>query len=222
MFTGLIEALGSIASIERTASDARLEVSAVWPGPTATPSAAGGAVGLGDSVAVNGCCLTVVRFEADGEALRMWFDASHETLARTSLGQLQRGDQVNLERALRVGDRLGGHWVTGHVDAVGQRVAVRRNGEAWDLDYALPAALEPEVVEKGSVAIDGVSLTVNRVWPGHLGVTIIPHTAAHTQLLAGADRGAVHDTTARAVNLETDLLAKHVRRLAGFGGAASN
>ena len=142
----------------------------------------------------------------------MQFDASHETLARTSLGQLRTESRCNLERALQVGGRLGGHWVTGHVDDTGRLSRVQRRGDAWDLEYSMPAALEPEVVGKGSIAIDGVSLTVNRVWPEHFAVTIIPHTKANTQLLEGG--------AGKVVNLETDLLAKYIRRMMRFRDGA--
>jgi len=143
----------------------------------------------------------------------MGFDVSHETLACTRLGDLLVGERVNLERALRLGDRLGGHLVSGHVDGVGRLVEVHDRGDAWDLTYALPPDLEPEVVVKGSIAVDGVSLTVNRTPGGQVQVTIIPHTAAHTQLLQGG--------VGKRVHIETDLLAKHVRRLLQFVPAAA-
>ena len=207
MFTGIIETVGHIASVRRSGDAARIVVLARW-----TDGQRPG-VALGDSVAVNGVCLTVVDHPTQGDAVALAFDVSHETLARSSLGSLAAGSKVNLERALRLGDRLGGHWVSGHVDAMGQLVAADRRSDAWDLRYSVPAALEPEIVTKGSIAIDGVSLTVNSVWPGGFGVTIIPHTSEHTELLDGG--------VGKAVNLETDILAKHIRRLASFGLAAT-
>ena len=206
MFTGIIEAHGTITTIDSHGQDgARLCVRARLAGDGRPP------VALGDSVAVNGVCLTAVAMPQRGDAVEIAFDVSHETMARTGLGVLQRGDRVNIERALRLGDRLGGHWVTGHVDGLGTLEAIEARATSTDLRYAVPAALEPEVVEKGSIAIDGVSLTVNEVWPGGLRVTIIPHTAQATQLLDGG-RG-------KRVHLETDILAKHIRRLSAFAGA---
>ena len=199
MFTGLIEATGKLAAWEPQGGGARMTLAVRWP------EGADAAVQIGDSVACNGACLTVVTRSVQGEEQQLGFDLSHETLALTGFGELQPGDPVNLERALRLGDRLGGHLVTGHVDGLGSLVHKIDRGDAWDLLYAVPAALEPEIVLKGSLAIDGVSLTVNGTPAGHVAVTIIPHTATHTQLLWGAEGKHVH--------LETDLLAKHVRRL---------
>lgn len=206
MFTGIIESVGQIVSLRRSGDAARVVVLAHWT-DVQRPG-----VSLGDSVAVNGVCLTVVDHPNQDSGVALAFDVSHETLARSSLGSLAAGSKVNLERALRLGDRLGGHWVSGHVDAMGQLIAADRRSEAWDLRYSLPGALEPEIVTKGSIAVDGVSLTVNAVWPGGFSVTVIPHTTQHTQLLEGG--------VGKAVNLETDILAKHIRRLASFGLAA--
>ena len=203
MFTGIIESVGKLTALRSTGDSARVTVLASW----ADGEVPG--VSLGDSVAVNGVCLTVVEHTATPDGVSLAFDVSHETLARTSLGDLGVGGVVNLERALRVGDRLGGHWVTGHVDATGTRSKVVDRGEAWDLIYRVPKALEPELVAKGSVCIDGVSLTVNRVWEGHFSVTIIPHTAANTQLLEGQ--------AAKTVNLETDIVGKYLRRFIDLG-----
>ncbi len=199
MFTGIIEAVGEVRRLERRGQSALLVIAAAWrdgevPG-----------VGLGDSVAVNGVCLTVVAMAGQGERAVLDFDVSHETLDKTSLGALSVGGRVNLERALRVGDRLGGHWVTGHVDGVGRLVAAVQRGEYRDLTFAMPSELEPELVQKGSIAIDGVSLTVNTVEPGRFGVTVIPHTLSWTTLLDGG--------VGKTVNLETDLVAKYIRRL---------
>lgn len=201
MFTGLVEANGTVDTFAAQGGLHRLSVTVLWPDDDVT--------GLGDSVAVNGCCLTVVAHThaADGRQT-LTFELSPETLARTAFGALAAGQAVNLERAARLGQRLGGHLVSGHVDGTGQLLAVVDSGGAFDVTYAVPAELEPELVVKGSVAIDGVSLTVNALPPGQLQVTLIPHTVAHTQLLQGG--------VGKAVNLETDLVAKHIRRLAQF------
>ncbi len=206
MFTGLVEALGTLTAIAHRGGGAQLSVNVRWPeGDEAT--------GLGDSVAVNGACLTAIRIAADEAGETLTFDLSHETLARTTFATAAVGQTCNLERAMRVGDRLGGHIVTGHVDGVGHLMEKRAHPAGWDLIYGLPPALLPEVVEKGSICLDGVSLTVNRVGGGDLpmhcvGVTIVPHTAQHTQLLAGE--------VGKAVHVETDILAKHIRRLTQF------
>jgi len=199
MFTGLIEAMGTLTAWRPQGGGARMVIRGAWPQGEAAR------LSIGDSVAVNGACLTVVEVVPDQPALQLGFDLSHETLALTGFADLQPGDPVNLERALRLGDRLGGHLVTGHVDGLGCLVQKIDRGDAWDLLYAVPPNLAPEIVHKGSLAIDGVSLTVNGTPPGHATVTIIPHTATHTQLLWGREGKRVH--------LETDLLAKHVRRL---------
>ena len=203
MFTGIIEALAEVVSLARSSDDARLRLRVCWAdGPLP-------GVALGESVAVNGTCLTVVAHAVEGQAALLDFDASHETLALTSLGALSAGDRVNVERALRVGDRLGGHWVSGHVDGAGTLAAIKRTGDAWDLSYRMPKTMEPEVVQKGSICIDGESLTVNRVWPEHFAVTLIPHTVAHTQLLEGG--------VGKTVNLESDIIGKYLRRFVKLG-----
>jgi riboflavin synthase len=200
MFTGLVEAIAEVRGWQPSADGARLQLAVAWPDAELSP--------LGASVAVNGCCLTVVAQAHEGAAELLDFELSHETLARTIFATTVLGQRCNVERALRLGDRLGGHLVTGHVDGTGQLVACVQRGDCWDLRYRLPSTLEPEVVLKGSIAIDGVSLTVNGTPPGHVDVTIVPHTAAHTQLLDGGEGKSVH--------LETDVLAKHVRRLLTF------
>ena len=130
MFTGIIECVGRVVALDRHGGDARLVVAGRWPDDDLP------GVALGDSVAINGTCLTVVAFEAVQDEVRMQIDASHETLARTSLGQLRTESRCNLERALQVGGRLGGHWVTGHVDDTGRLSRVQRRGDAWDLEYS--------------------------------------------------------------------------------------
>jgi riboflavin synthase len=192
MFTGLVEALGLIERADDEASGRRLSIR--WPA-LAEP------LSLGESVAVNGCCLTVVA--ASGEL----FDAQAgpETLLRTNLGDRKPGDRVNLERSLRVGDRLGGHFVQGHIDTTATLAERRRDGDWEFLAFTFDPPWSRLMVEKGSVALDGVSLTLVQADPGRLSVMLIPHTLAATTLgtLQVGDR----------VNLETDMLARHVERL---------
>jgi riboflavin synthase len=157
---------------------------------------------VGDSVAVNGVCLTVVRAVRIPGGQRVEFDLSEETLRRTTLGEWGPGRSVNLERALRMGDPLGGHMVQGHVDAVGRLIS-RRSKDGWSLfTFSFPAELRDYLVHKGSVAVDGISLTLLEPARGRFGVAVIPHTERVTTL--GATRAG------DAVNLETDPLAKHV------------
>ena len=198
MFTGLIETVGRVVAVQPAGPGRRLRVAAAF---------AGGPLVLGESIALDGACLTVTAIEAAGFVA----DASHETIDRTTLESLRPGRRVNLERALRLGDRLGGHLVTGHVDATGQLTHRRPAGEAWDLTFSAPAALAPFVVEKGSIAVDGVSLTVNICTPGQFSCTVVPFTARETTLLERA--------TGDAVNLETDLLGKYVVHQLGRGAA---
>jgi riboflavin synthase len=189
MFTGLVEAMAEVVAVR-----------AKPPGVTLVLHCAAIHEGtmLGDSIAINGCCLTVV--DAGGDELS--FEAGPETLSRTNLGRLIAGSTVNVERSLKVGDRLGGHFVTGHIDGVGQ-LAERRDEADWStLSFALPEALAPYLASKGSIAVDGVSLTLVDVEPRRFSVALIPHTLSVTTL----GRRQVGDT----VNLETDLLAKYV------------
>ena len=192
MFTGLIEGLGQVEKLERKGPDVLLWLKPPWPVND---------VVMGESVAVNGACLTVTRITASGFAA----DVSAETLRRSSLGQLQSGSLVNLERALRLSDRLGGHLVSGHVDCLGQIRELKDVGASLRITIAIAAAHMRYVVEKGSVAIDGISLTVNEVSAGSFNVNIIPHTMGETTLqLVKAGQ---------YVNIETDLLAKYVEKL---------
>jgi riboflavin synthase len=195
MFTGLVEGLGVVRRSEVSGSGRRLLI--------APPAEllAGGSPQLGDSIAVNGCCLTIVDLAA-GE----WsFDVGEESLNRTNLGQLAPDDVVNLERALAVGARLGGHFVQGHVDGRGQVLTIRQDGEWITMWFALPPELARYLVAKGSIAIDGVSLTVVEALADRFSVMLIPHTLSATTL----GRRKIGDT----VNLEVDLLAKYVERL---------
>ncbi len=203
MFTGIVTALGTVRSVTPLGGghDMRLVVAAA---PAFITGPDTGAVALGASIACSGCCLTAVELGPD------WFavDASAETLAHTTLGGWTPCTQVNLERSLRVGDELGGHIVSGHVDGVGEAVAtVPENGSIrWR--FRVPGALARYIAVKGSVAVDGVSLTVNEVEGDTFGVNIIPHTAAVTRF--GTLRPG------EAVNIEIDMLARYVARLAEF------
>ena len=192
MFSGIVEAVGRVRSLRKGEGGARLGIEA--------PSVVQG-VRMGDSIAVNGACVTVVAFGASGfEA-----DLSPETLRRTNLGALGAGDGCNLERAMALGDRLGGHLVTGHVDAVGRLRGRRADGDSIWLTVEAPEEVMRYVVLKGSVAVDGISLTVAGVEEGAFSVAIIPHTSERTTLTVKAD-GA-------PVNLEADLIGKYVEKL---------
>ncbi len=164
-----------------------------------------GEMALGSSIAVNGACLTIV----DKAKGRFTVDVSPETLARTSLKKLRRGDPVNLERPLRLSDRLGGHLVTGHVDGVGVIQEIKRRGKFTFFLFRVPATIYPLLVPKGSVAVDGISLTVNECERQRFSVAIIPYTLRHTNLLGRRVDGKV--------NIETDIVGKYVQRLLGSG-----
>lgn len=196
MFTGLVQCVGRLEKIVPAETGKRM----VFHSPDSLEG-----VHLGDSIAVDGVCLTVI--EISGSS---WSgDVSHETLRVTSLGERRVGDNLHMERALRMGDPLGGHMVQGHVDFVGTRTRMTTNGESWDLAFRVPEMQIPYLVPKGSVAVDGVSLTVNWVQGDEFGVTIIPHTAVETHLTS--DRVQV--------NIETDIVGKyivgHLERLTG-------
>ena len=196
MFTGLVEALGLVERVDEEGSGRRFRLA--WPDFS-------DAFTLGESIAVNGCCLTVVAAEGTSFDVQL----GPETLLRTNLGSKAVGDPVNLERSLKVGDRLGGHFVQGHVDTTAELVERRPDGE-WDfLAFKLDLAWTPLMVPKGSIAIDGVSLTLVDVGVDRFSVMLIPHTLAVTTLgtLKPGDR----------VNIETDMLAKHVQKLLGSG-----
>ncbi|GAA4041591.1 riboflavin synthase [Nonomuraea soli] len=192
MFTGIVEEQGEVVALEQLGEAARLSVR----GKIVT-----GDAGHGDSIAVNGVCLTVVTVE--GEVFTV--DVMRETLERSSLGGLVSGSKVNLERAVRADQRLGGHIMQGHVDGVGTILA-REPGEHWDdVTVALPADLNRYVVEKGSIAVDGVSLTVTKVGATSFGISLIPTTLQLTNL--GAKQPG------EQVNLEVDVIAKYVEKL---------
>lgn len=201
MFTGLVEETGVVAGISLHGGTARLRV----VGDLTAASAK-----IGDSISVLGCCLTVVSLDAQN----MEFDVGEETLNRTTLGRLRNGQRVNLERALRAGDRLGGHYVTGHVDAVIPLLSRSEEGEWSTVWFGLPAGLAPQVAEKGSVAIDGVSLTVVAAEADRFSVMLVPHTLQVTTL------GERH--AGDPVNLETDILAKYIDRQFQLGRPAES
>jgi riboflavin synthase len=195
MFTGLVEALGGVRDLSSGGAGRRLTVAA----------ALAAQLSLGESVAVNGACLTVVAHDAE----TFQFEVGPETLARTNLGALRPGDRVNLERSLRLSDRLGGHLVQGHVDGVGSVAERLPEGEWETVWFHCPPELVEQMVSKGSVAVDGVSLTLVDVGADTFSVALIPHTLAQTTL---GFKGP-----GSAVNLETDLIAKYVAKaLAAF------
>ncbi len=204
MFTGITEQVGKIESLEHAQDGGRLRIS--FAKTLADPTAASEtsiatSSKLGDSISVNGCCLTVVEFDAHGFSA----DLSGETLRRTNFGEKKPGDLVNLERPLSAGARLGGHFMQGHVDGIGRVTRLTPEGENWWLSVRVPQDLRRYVAEKGSIALDGISLTVARWHDGIADIAIIPFTYAHTNVQSMS----VND----AVNIETDILAKYVESL---------
>jgi riboflavin synthase len=198
MFTGIITDVGRVRRLDRRAGGAALTIA------TSHESAA---IALGASIACSGVCLTVVAVEPGGFSV----EASAETLARSTLGEWVAGSLVNLERALRIGDELGGHIVSGHVDGVARLLDRRPDGESVRFAIAPPPELMPYIAAKGSVALDGVSLTVNAVGERDFGVNIIPYTLAHT--------GFAEARPGQRMNLEIDPIARYVARLLPTGRA---
>jgi riboflavin synthase len=194
MFTGLVSAVARVVSLRSGAAGAVLAVE--------RPLDFGDAA-VGESIAVSGVCLTVVPPAAPGQPL--FFDVSPETLSRSALGGLAAGAGVNLERALRASDRLGGHIVAGHVDGTAEVLGIERSGDSWTFRFSLPSPLARYAVEKGSIAVDGVSLTVAALAEGSFDVAVIPHTFTATTL--GTKKPGDR------VNLEVDVLGKYVERL---------
>jgi riboflavin synthase len=191
MFTGLVQSLAEVLAVIPEPPGVRLVIREPKVSAAAT---------IGDSIALNGCCLTVV--DVGGEQLS--FQAGEETLTRTNLGELGPGGFVNVEKSLRLGDDLGGHWVTGHIDAVGTVVARHDDGEWCTMWFSAPAPQMRQMASKGSIAVDGVSLTLVDVEPDSFSVALIPHTLNATTL----GRRKIGDR----VNLETDILAKYTQR----------
>ncbi len=192
MFTGIIRAVGQIDSIHAQGGDVRLRVSGDLPWADFEP---------GESIAVNGACLTATRLTASGFET----DVSRETLRVTALGDLRAGSRVNLEPSMALGERLGGHWVSGHVDCIGTIVDRQEDARSWRFEIELPSDYARYIARKGSVTIDGTSLTINDVSGDRFSVNIIPHTAANT--LFGDYQAGDH------VNIEVDMLMRYVERL---------
>jgi len=202
MFTGIIQTVGKIAAIEQKGGDTRLRIN--------TGSLDMSNVNTGDSIAVSGVCLTAVEHSASGFTA----DVSGETLSRTTLGQRRPGDAVNLEKALTLNTPLGGHLVSGHVDGVGTVVSRETEGRSVRFRFEAPATLARYIAEKGSICVDGVSLTVNAVNGAKFDVNIVPHTLAQTTLDSFQPGSKV--------NLEVDLLARYLERLMLGEGAAKD
>lgn len=201
MFTGIIQAVGTLRALEKKGADARLRID------TGALDLSG--VQLGDSIAVSGVCLTAVTLETDG----FWADVSAESLSRTTMGDLGVGSRVNLEKALTLATPLGGHLVSGHVDGVGEVVERKPEGRSVRFTLRAPRELARYIAQKGSICIDGVSLTVNDVDGTDFGINIVPHTLTATtfdEYQAG-----------RRVNLEVDLVARYVERLLQGEAAAT-
>jgi riboflavin synthase len=196
MFTGLVSAIGRVADVKRSNGLVTLTVESPY---------AADSVALGASISHAGCCLTVVGAEPSPSGMRHVVEVAAESLALTSLGELKPGDPVNLERSLRAGDELGGHIVGGHVDGLGEVMSVTPDGEGWRIVIRAPEDLAPLLAPKGSITVDGVSLTVNEAEGAVFGVLIIPHTWSHTTL-SRLKPGA-------RVNLEADMLARYVSRI---------
>ncbi len=193
MFTGIISAVGTLTAIQPRSGDVRLRI--------ATGKLDLSDVQLGDSIAVSGVCLTAVALPGDG----FWADASRETLERTILGEAIVGLRVNLEKALTPTTRLGGHLVSGHVDGIGMVTVWQLDGRSWRLRIQAPDALARYIAEKGSISVDGVSLTVNRVDGAAFELNIVPHTLVETTL--------ANFKIGQRVNLEVDLIARYLERL---------
>ena len=193
MFTGIIAAIGKIEAVQPKGGDLSLQV--------ATQQLDLTDVALGDSIAINGVCLTVVNIDA----ATLSFDVSRESLARTSLGNVKTAAEVNLEKALAVGERLGGHFVSGHVDGLGSVISMQKSARSVQFRIEIPVGLERYIAEKGSICIDGTSLTVNNVADNWFEVNIIPHTMQET-IMSSYSVGT-------KINLEVDLIARYLERL---------
>jgi riboflavin synthase len=196
MFTGIVTALGEVKAVERLDGLVRLSIAAPYDAKD---------VAIGASIAHEGCCLTVVEAAPEANGLRYVVEVAPESLALTTLGELKAGDRVNLERSLRIGEELGGHMVQGHVDGLGDVLSATKDGKGWRLRIRPPASITHLIAPKGSIAINGVSLTVNEVDAEGFGALIIPHTWSVTTLsrLKAGDK----------VNLEADMMARYAARL---------
>lgn len=199
MFTGLVEGMGEVKEINREGGDVTMGIRPLFEVSD---------IRIGDSVSINGVCLTVT--ETRQGIFRA--DVSGETLSRTTIGRLKQGDRVNLERALRFSDRLGGHLVSGHVDGVGRIAKKEQQKSSWRLRIEMDESLSKYTIEKGSIAVDGISLTINRCQNGAIEVNIIPQTGKETTILTRK----VGDF----VNIETDLIGKYVERFFTRGTAS--
>jgi riboflavin synthase len=196
VFTGLVEEVGKVKELRKFSKGTRLKVGCRKVLEDAK---------VGDSVAVNGVCLTVVEVERES----LSFDVSYETLRRSSLSLLKAGEAVNLERALKIGDRLGGHILQGHVDAITKITGIKREGEGYRFTFKIPKGFEHLLVEKGSVGVDGISLTVAELFKEEFSVAVIPHTYENTNLK--------FKRAGDLVNLEFDVLGKYVERMLRLG-----
>ena len=196
MFTGLIQGVGQVVEQEKRGGDTRLVIDC--------GDADLGTIAVGDSIAISGVCLTAT--EIDGHCFAS--DVSKETLKLTTLGNFVVGTRVNLEPPLRAGDALGGHMVAGHVDGLGVVEELHADARSWRLSFSVPKPLARYLASKGSIAVDGISLTINEVDDRRFGVNIIPHTMSHTSL--GDRRIGDH------VNIEVDLVARYLARIAGY------
>ena len=196
MFTGIVEALGTIKSVDKRSGDVRLKI--------ACPTLDMSDVHLGDSIAVSGICLTVVEFGQE----YFCADVSTETLSLTSLAKCKQGDGVNLEKAMLATSRLGGHIVSGHVDGLAEVTSISPSARAVNIWLTVPNELARYIAHKGSVTVDGISLTVNQVEQQQLRLTIIPHTAEQTTIASWV--------VGQKINLEVDVIARYVERLIGY------
>ncbi|EED30730.1 riboflavin synthase, alpha subunit [gamma proteobacterium NOR5-3] len=201
MFTGIIQAVGTVAAQQPSGGDLRLRIQ--------TGKLSLDDVAIGDSIATNGVCLTVTELPGDG----FWADVSRETLSLTTLGGLSQGSPVNLEKSLTPQSRLGGHIVSGHVDGLGEIVSLKEDARSWRIVVRAPYELAKYIVHKGSICIDGTSLTVNAVDGANFDLNIIPQTMAETLF--------AHYSPGSRVNLEVDVIARYLERLLQGAGAAN-
>ena len=199
MFTGLVEGIGKVKAVQRTGDEMQLTVTPLFPFSDCR---------VGESISVDGACLTVTAVSPEGFSA----DVSAETLARSTLGLLRRGREVNLERALRLGDRLGGHLVSGHVDGIGKILKKEARHRSWFLRIQVDQTASRYIIEKGSIAVDGISLTVNRCGEHFFEVNIIPQT--------GRETGLLKKRAGDPVNIETDLVGKYVEKFLGSDRSA--